>query len=349
MAERYIYDIPTSDDIGWADLSIRRVAAGQVGIFNGSTSGSINVGFIAGLNLNSISDVTISTPSSGQVLKYNGSEWVNDSVAGGSSALNDLTDVVISSSISGHMLRYDGSNWINTHVGIQNLSGVAINTATSGNLLRFDGSGWVNQNISINSLSNVATNPISGDFLIFNGSIWQAFDPNINFLSGVSANFVSGSVLKYNGYTWTDGECIKVLETDVANADNTANTLYDISGLSFNLVSGGRYRFYAYIQYSSAATTTGSRWTINGPSTSFLNYRSQYTITSTTITSNTSQGSYQRPTTSNTGSVTAGNFAEIAGILQTSATGTLIVQFASEISGSAITALSGSYMKLERY
>ena len=62
MAERYIYDIPTSDDIGWADLSLRRVGAGQVGIFNGSTSGSINVGFIVGLNLNSISDVTISTP-----------------------------------------------------------------------------------------------------------------------------------------------------------------------------------------------------------------------------------------------------------------------------------------------
>jgi len=37
------------------------------------------------ININSLSDVTITSPSSGQVLKYNGSSWVNGTDAGGAS------------------------------------------------------------------------------------------------------------------------------------------------------------------------------------------------------------------------------------------------------------------------
>lgn len=47
--------------------------------------------------LNDLTDVTISSPTLGQVLKYNGTFWVNDTdetgVGGGASAFSDLTDV----------------------------------------------------------------------------------------------------------------------------------------------------------------------------------------------------------------------------------------------------------------
>jgi len=64
--------------------------------------------------LDNLSDVTITTPSNGQVLKFNGSAWINDTDAtgGGGGALDDLTDVTITAAATGDLLRYNGSAWV---------------------------------------------------------------------------------------------------------------------------------------------------------------------------------------------------------------------------------------------
>jgi hypothetical protein len=59
-------------------------------------------------NLSGLTDVTITSPSTGQVLKYNGSIWVNDADAGGIS-LTDLSVSVGSASGSGN-LSYNTTN-----------------------------------------------------------------------------------------------------------------------------------------------------------------------------------------------------------------------------------------------
>ena len=94
------------------------------------------------------------------------------------------------------------------------------------------------------------------------------------------------------------------------------------------------------VAYTSASTNTGSRWTINGPaSPTLLSYTSRYTITATTQTTNFASA-YSIPTTSNASSLAAGNIAIIQGIIKPSASGTVVIRFASEVSGSAITAKS---------
>lgn len=70
--------------------------------------------------LDELSDVTITTPSSGQVLKYNGSGWVNgtDNTGGGAGGdLNDLGDVTITSPVDGQILAYNGTGWVNEPQG----------------------------------------------------------------------------------------------------------------------------------------------------------------------------------------------------------------------------------------
>lgn len=67
-------------------------------------------------------DVNISSPTDGQVLKYDNatSKWVNGTGGGGgASALNDLTDVTITSATlaSGQVLKYNGSAWVNDSGG----------------------------------------------------------------------------------------------------------------------------------------------------------------------------------------------------------------------------------------
>ena len=104
--------------------------------------------------LNDLSDVTISSASNGQVLKYSNGDWINaaetvgsvvsvtqiqstgtkiatvtiDSVdtdiyaptgGGGASSLNDLSDVTITSQTAGDILEYDGSNWINKPIWVE--------------------------------------------------------------------------------------------------------------------------------------------------------------------------------------------------------------------------------------
>jgi hypothetical protein len=64
--------------------------------------------------LNDLSDVIITTPSNGQVLKYNGTNWINDTdlTGGGGGALNDLTDVIITAAATNDVLQFDGANWV---------------------------------------------------------------------------------------------------------------------------------------------------------------------------------------------------------------------------------------------
>jgi len=132
-----------------------------------------------------------------------------------------------------------------------------------------------------------------------------------------------------------------VLTSDVVNANATPNTIADVTALSFSVLSGKTYWFDIVIPYTSAAITTGSLWSINGPTTTLLNFTSRYTLTATTETINYCSA-YDTPVTSNAASLTVGNVARLTGILTTSAAGTVIVRFASGISSSAITAKAGS-------
>lgn len=137
------------------------------------------------------------------------------------------------------------------------------------------------------------------------------------------------------------------LATGQVNSNATANTLEDVTGLSFYAEANKTYAYRVRCPYTSAATTTGSRWTINGPaSPTAVYYRSSYTLTATTLTTNY-QSAYNGPATSNATSLTAGNMATIDGFLRNGATaGTVQVRHASEVANSAITALAiSSYIE----
>lgn len=135
-----------------------------------------------------------------------------------------------------------------------------------------------------------------------------------------------------------------VLASDVTNNNAVANTIADVTGLSFAVTAGHTYWFQFNIAYTAAATTTGSRWSINGPTFTRLTYRSEYSLAATTTTRNANNISYGLPAGSNATSAqsTLGNYAQIEGMILPSANGTLIARFASEVASSAIVAKAGS-------
>lgn len=140
---------------------------------------------------------------------------------------------------------------------------------------------------------------------------------------------------------------IAIVATDVVNDDANADTLASVTGLSAALVSGATYKFRAVIAYNSAATTTGARFTVNGPTATHLNYTYRNTLTATTEMFGYATA-YQIPAAAGATSLAAGNIAIVEGQVTPSADGTLQVQFASEVSASAVTVLAGSSLEVVR-
>lgn len=142
--------------------------------------------------------------------------------------------------------------------------------------------------------------------------------------------------------TITSGLSAVVLANDVINAEAVANTIKDVTGLSFAVTSGKTYYFQFIIPYTAAATTTGSRWSINGPA-GVATWTSEYSLTGTTTTRNANVITYDLPAASNaTSAATTNNRAIIEGYITPSANGTVIARFASEVTVSAITAKAGA-------
>jgi hypothetical protein len=168
-------------------------------------------------------------------------------------------------------------------------------------------------------------------------------------LNGKQATLVSNTNIKtVNGVSLLGSGDISVgagasdnfvVTTQTVNNNAVANTLADVTGASFAVTNGLRYWFEITIPYSAAATTTGSRWVINGP-TGAYNYTSEYTLTATTKTINCLSAA-NLPAASNATSLTVGNLVTIWGFVSPSANGTIQVRFASEVANSAITALPG--------
>lgn len=141
---------------------------------------------------------------------------------------------------------------------------------------------------------------------------------------------------------------ILVLASNVVNNNAVANTMQDVTGLSFSVLAGKLYEFEFNIQYSSAATATGSRWGVNASAGTAANLSlvSEYSLTATTTTRNASIQAFDSPAASNATSATTGNnWANIKGVIRAIADATFTARFASEVSSSAITALAGSTVK----
>lgn len=133
-----------------------------------------------------------------------------------------------------------------------------------------------------------------------------------------------------------------VLGSDVVNNNATLNTIEDVTGLSFPVTNGKTYYFKFVIPYTAAATTTGSRWSINGPTSTF-SMTSEYSLTATTTTRNANIQTYNTPAGSNaTSASTANNMAVMQGYLRATDDGDVIARFASEVANSAITAKAGA-------
>lgn len=204
---------------------------------------------------------------------------------------------------------------------------------------------------TVNATLTVKIDASATDYILWKGVLGTGELLQYNDKNGFTVMTIGGAIKQSQMWGASNVAVntlnVVVISGDVVNNNATLNTLQDVTGLAFPVTAGETYWFEFTIPYTSAATTTGSRWTLNGPSTSLLYYRSEYTLAATTVTTN-SATAYGIPAASNATSLTAGNIATIWGYIKPSADGTLIAQFASEIANSAITAKAGATVRYMR-
>lgn len=119
------------------------------------------------------------------------------------------------------------------------------------------------------------------------------------------------------------------------------------SGMSFVPIENKRYRVEAYLLFNAAASTTGLQWRFTAPS-SGLTTSAQALMVPNTINAQVLRFAQLGVVVAGTSSPSADALAKGDAILICGAgpiVGSLLLEFATEVPGSAVTLLPGSHMR----
>jgi hypothetical protein len=117
------------------------------------------LGIGSGLDLHELADVYIDSPVEKQFLQWDptaaggAGRWVNSRVT-----LNEIDQIIITGSpTQGETIKWNGTNWVNSKVGVGELNNVTLGTLGAGQakqVLQWNGTNWTNSYIDFNELTN---------------------------------------------------------------------------------------------------------------------------------------------------------------------------------------------------
>ena len=158
--------------------------------------------------LDSLSNVTITNNTNGEILKWNGTAWINNTLAeAGISAIghtHTTSDITNLSSFTGFDTRYS----LTTHNhAVDSLSDVTISSKAINDILQWNGTKWVNKTLPIYTLPT-ATSTILGGVKIGSG-----INIDVNGIISVSTNYqaplsgtgfvkISGTTISYDNSSY---------------------------------------------------------------------------------------------------------------------------------------------------
>ena len=194
----------------------------------------------------------------------------------------------------------------------------------------------------LNSKVNDGTNVGSGTGLVFKDKLGN--DLRLKTIKAGNRISVTNNVDDITIDTSSVGIPTMVkLGSDVSTSSTAC--CVDATGLSFSISSGKLYHFKFLVRWDSTNVNRGIGLTLNGPTTTFLNYDVIYPTTRTAgvihnnnaynldITTGTTPGIGASPITS---------LAIVEGLIQPSADGTLIVRFQADNAAAPVTIRANS-------
>tara|TARA_X000000368_G_scaffold138401_1_gene108814 strand:- start:263 stop:1897 length:1635 start_codon:yes stop_codon:yes gene_type:complete len=237
------------------------------------------------LGVGNLSDVTITGAANGEVLKYDGSAWVdatlayseisgtptnistftNDSnylTAITGQSIGSLSDVTITSAANGQVISYNGSAWVNSAASAGSLAGlsdVTITGAANGEVLKYDGSAWVDATLAYSEISGTPTNV--SDFTNDSNYLTAITGQSIGSLSDVTiTGAANGEYLRYNGSAWVDAALGIADDTSPSlggNLDVSGNDIISASNGAIEIAPDGTGSVIIKGNTAASATNTG--------------------------------------------------------------------------------------------
>lgn len=216
------------DGSAWQEM---KSPTGSVLSVNGQT-GAVS------LDLDDLTDVAISAPAAGNVLRYNGSAFVNAVLA-----YTDLsgTPTLATVATSGSYADLSGTPSLVTT--LDGLTDVTITTATNGDVLRYNGSAWVNDTFtpSTGYAENVIVKTTSGDVtatnanhvIVIRKAVGQA--TTVNLPAGVERKMFTIKDGKGDANT----NNITIVPNGTEKIDNSSNYIINIARESVTLIWDG--------------------------------------------------------------------------------------------------------------
>ena len=226
-------------------------------------------------------DVTVNSPSVGQVLKWNGSAWENGTdTSANISTLSQVGNVTINNPQANEVLKWNGTAWVNgtdntgtTISGINDIGDVSITSAQTDQLLKWNGSNWVNFTPGYLT-SFTETDPTVPTHV---KNITQADINSWNSKSTVSAlndlsdvntsGLANNKILKYNGTSWVIADDDGAVQSDwaatsglaaILNKPTIPVNLQDLSNVTITSPSNGQVLKYNGSSWTNDTDATAS-------------------------------------------------------------------------------------------
>jgi len=258
-----------------------------------------------GLTLNSLDDVTIGIPSPGvaigvnQVLQYDGLTWRNSPLI-----LNEVSDVVLTTPTTGQVLQFNGTNWVNgTAVGgVTSFAGLT--GAITLNSANFSMSG---QQLQLSTVgtgkggTGLTATPASNQILLGTGSGYilrtLTAGTGIQFSDNGAAFTISstatGGVTSFGGQT---GAITLGTNLQMSGTQLQLSNVITTSNIGSQSVS------------SAAQLTTARTISASGDVSWSVSFNGSQNVSGTATLSNTvTAGSYRTVTVDSKGRVTSGS------------------------------------------
>ena len=209
-------------------------------------SGTPTLGTAAALDVGTSATNVVQLDGTGKLPAVDGSQLIN--LPSGASALDDLTDVAITSASTGEVLRYDGAEWVDAQLAYSDLSGTpALATvATTGaysdlsgaptNVSSFTNDAGYISDITAENLGDLAdvdlTGLADGEIIIYNSTSgkWEANPPPAPQATTTSVGLIEiAENAEATAGTATDKALVpsNISSITTAQLDNSAGTMLE--------------------------------------------------------------------------------------------------------------------------
>ncbi len=196
-------------------------------------------------SLGDLSDVTLTSPTSGQALVYNGTKFVNKTISGGASKLDDLSDVVITTPTTNQTLVYNGTNFVNlTQLATESIAGTIKISTTAQVTTGTDNTTAVSPAKLFEVFVNGSTKTQNGYQKLPGGLIVQWGEATFPGTTGQSGELITLPIAFPNAFfriTGTDGG-------------------YGANAVGITIISKSQFRCWGRIVTSGAFSDTGFHW-----------------------------------------------------------------------------------------